>query len=498
MMSTTASSRRIFRSLLSVALGSVALFSPLCAHAGFELTPAQTPAKGAPLSGGGAPLPMYEGLKPVDSAPLPKPVVSNKPVPLDMKPLEKKVLPVPVVASPGKSTAASPVFAGVERGALAPDEMLPLPPIMEKSGGMKAESSLSVATVKPVEAQKMAPPPNVPAHPSLTGPIVPSAQKFSAVEGFGRDVPLALAMRQIVPPDYAFSFGDGVDPGQRISWTGGAPWNQVLQKAIESSGLGVDVDGKTVVVAVGKGEAFPPVVTPQLPAVLLQAPPASPAPDSAMMPLPRMAGKPPGAPVPLALSSGNPVPSGPVQKASVPPASARLSSFMKAPVAEPLPVMAKKGVDTESLLPPSSAQGQELPVVPENGVGSGEEARGVSPAPVFAPSVPIVQTKSSDPIPAYPRSFDANAVRDWAADSGSTLRQILSTWSREAGVQLYWSSEYDYPVQADVMLNGTYEKAVATLLDGLRDAQPRPLGRLHPNPPDGPAVLIIETRHILN
>lgn len=486
MISTTGSSRRFFRSLLSVALGSAALFSPLCAHAGFELTPVQTPAKGGGASGSGAPLPMYEGLKPVDSAPLSGPAVSNKPIPLNMKPLEK----APSLPSPMSS--ASPVSVESGKGALAPDEMLPLPPGMGKSGAEKKESSLSVATVKPVEAQKMAPPPNVPAHPSLTGPVVSPAQSFATVEGFGRDVPLALAMRQIVPPDYAFSFGDGVDPGRRVSWSGGMPWNEALQKAVESSGLGVEVDGKTVVVAVGKGDSFPPAVVPQPPAASLQAPP-SPSLDSPMMPLPRMAGKPPGAPVPLApVSASVPAP------AQVPSASARISPFMKASVAPPPPVVAKKGVDTESLLPPVSAEAQELPVVSQSGDGSDGKVASVSPDPVFAPPVPIVQGKSSGAIPAYPRSFDANAIRDWTADSGSSLRKILSEWSREAGVQLYWSSEYDYPIQADVMLSGTYEKAVATLLDGLRDAQPRPLGRLHPNPPDGPAVLIIETRHILN
>lgn len=117
-----------------------------------------------------------------------------------------------------------------------------------------------------------------------------------------------------------------------------------------------------------------------------------------------------------------------------------------------------------------------------------------------SPSSPsaAIAAAPKDEIPAYPHKFDANATRDWSADAGATLRSVLSRWSREAGVQLYWSSEYDYPLQADVMLNGTYEKAVSTLLDGMRDAQPRPLGRLHPNPPDGPAVLIIETRHVIN
>lgn len=52
------------------------------------------------------------------------------------------------------------------------------------------------------------------------------------IEGFGKDMPLALALRQIVPPHYAFSFGKGVNPGTLISWEGGRAWNKTLQDAL--------------------------------------------------------------------------------------------------------------------------------------------------------------------------------------------------------------------------------------------------------------------------
>lgn len=45
-------------------------------------------------------------------------------------------------------------------------------------------------------------------------------------------MPLALALRQIVPPHYAFSFGKGVNPGTLISWEGGRAWNKTLQDAL--------------------------------------------------------------------------------------------------------------------------------------------------------------------------------------------------------------------------------------------------------------------------
>jgi hypothetical protein len=91
-------------------------------------------------------------------------------------------------------------------------------------------------------------------------------------------------------------------------------------------------------------------------------------------------------------------------------------------------------------------------------------------------------------------SADLMANGIWTAPRNSTLRNILQDWASRANVELYWASEYDYPIQSAVSLNGTFEEAVQTLLKGLGNSKPRPMGRLHPNLPNGPAVLVIETR----
>ncbi len=62
-------------------------------------------------------------------------------------------------------------------------------------------------------------------------------EKFDAIEGFGNDLPLALALRQIVPARYAFSFGEGVNAGTKVSWEGGRPWNEALEAAIAPIGI---------------------------------------------------------------------------------------------------------------------------------------------------------------------------------------------------------------------------------------------------------------------
>lgn len=75
-------------------------------------------------------------------------------------------------------------------------------------------------------------------------PVVPNEtvyweekESFDVVEGFGNDMPLALALRQIVPARYAFNFGEGVDVGTRVSWQGGKPWNEILNSALEPIGV---------------------------------------------------------------------------------------------------------------------------------------------------------------------------------------------------------------------------------------------------------------------
>lgn len=74
-------------------------------------------------------------------------------------------------------------------------------------------------------------------------------ENFAVVEGFGKEMPLALALSQIVPAEYAYSFGEGVNPGMRVSWNGGQPWNEVLAAALEPHNVGVDIRYKKVLLS---------------------------------------------------------------------------------------------------------------------------------------------------------------------------------------------------------------------------------------------------------
>lgn len=71
-------------------------------------------------------------------------------------------------------------------------------------------------------------------------------ETFAVVEGFGKDTPLVMALGQIVPAKYAYSFGKGVNPGTVVSWDGGKPWNEVLQSILTPLHIGIKIEGQVL------------------------------------------------------------------------------------------------------------------------------------------------------------------------------------------------------------------------------------------------------------
>ena len=112
----------------------------------------------------------------------------------------------------------------------APSSVTPMP------GG------ISPASLPPVEQHHVMPSPAIPV------PRTPDAGGFADAVGFGCDLPLALAMTQVVPPEYTFSFASDVDAGATVSWQGGKAWNAVLNDMLASKGLMANISGRQVTV----------------------------------------------------------------------------------------------------------------------------------------------------------------------------------------------------------------------------------------------------------
>ena len=63
------------------------------------------------------------------------------------------------------------------------------------------------------------------------------APQFLIARGFGNQVPLSFAVKQIVPTAVKVRFGPGANRNALVDWKGGQPWNRVLMAAIKPIGL---------------------------------------------------------------------------------------------------------------------------------------------------------------------------------------------------------------------------------------------------------------------
>lgn len=69
----------------------------------------------------------------------------------------------------------------------------------------------------------------------------PAMPAIPVAHGFGTEVPLAFAARQIVPAKINVTFAPGVDHAALVDWKGGRAWVETLQVAVRPLGLRVVV-----------------------------------------------------------------------------------------------------------------------------------------------------------------------------------------------------------------------------------------------------------------
>lgn len=72
------------------------------------------------------------------------------------------------------------------------------------------------------------------------------AQGYEIVQGFGSELPLALALSQIVPAEYSYAFGPGVNASSRVSWNGNKSWPIVVEDMVRPLGLISHVQGQII------------------------------------------------------------------------------------------------------------------------------------------------------------------------------------------------------------------------------------------------------------
>lgn len=98
--------------------------------------------------------------------------------------------------------------------------------------GATAQSARTAVPVTASETTMLAPGPDKREAPTLL-----PAPRFKTAWGFGDQIPLAFACRQIVPPGIRVTYGPGADPKALVSWKGGSAWSHVLSAAVRPLGL---------------------------------------------------------------------------------------------------------------------------------------------------------------------------------------------------------------------------------------------------------------------
>lgn len=99
-----------------------------------------------------------------------------------------------------------------------------------------------------IEQETLTPPPRKPFPPAMAESPKPVAATYTEAVGFGKELPLALALSQVVPAGYTYSFADNIDAGATVSWEGGKPWNEVLSAMLAPSGMRAVIRSNQVVI----------------------------------------------------------------------------------------------------------------------------------------------------------------------------------------------------------------------------------------------------------
>lgn len=105
-------------------------------------------------------------------------------------------------------------------------------------------------------------------------PLVPGGSPLGGgiLRGFGRPLPLPIALKEIVPSTMTVRFGGEVDTRQKISWSAdgpGKPWRQVLTEALRPTELTFREEKPNVVVV----EEVLATASRKVPVMAVSAPP---------------------------------------------------------------------------------------------------------------------------------------------------------------------------------------------------------------------------------
>lgn len=141
-------------------------------------------------------------------------------------------LPPPPTPTPTPTPPPTPPATLIHTRGRAPALPAPAAP----GSGIATPTSIRIRLAAPVAP----PPPPPPGRwEVLAAPPSPAPSR-----GWGKAVPLSLALQQIVPPGWQVLWRGG-NPLQPVTWKGGAPWPAVLSDVVVQAGVGGVLDART-------------------------------------------------------------------------------------------------------------------------------------------------------------------------------------------------------------------------------------------------------------
>lgn len=395
------------------------------------------------------------------------------------KPLESKVESRTDMMPP--PSEGGPLMPAMPQGTVEATDLKTAPASGQISSQISSAPLMAAPAVTPVKA---------------TTENQPAPSTYAVIQGFGSDIPLALALRQIVPPQYGYVFDPDINQGTKISWNGDKPWDEVLNHALKPAGYTATVSETSVHIlksAPITTPAIPPEMTTGKPMLAPTAaeevshhPVAAPEKTNTRevyirrnMVNKEVENRAPGEPETVADNTS-------VTLKATDPATEKSSGIWSKinPInwSSPSPVV----VETDKV---SANAGHVL---------TGSETTTAGPTVLLSRAPGEVShattNATTDTIAVAKAGPITNTadIREWKAGAGDSLKTTLRNWSESANVQLYWVPAQDYALPENITLQGNYTDAVGQLLGSYNASKQRPVGRLHPNLPNGPAVLIIE------
>jgi hypothetical protein len=159
------------------------------------------------------------------------------------------------VAPSESAPAPVPSSAASEPVIIAPSAAAPVP--LEPSVSVMPESG-QPESLSPVVIQ---------GEPTASAPADLGPQP--TVHGFANNVPLAVALRQVLPSGYNFSIDQNVDMGTPVSFKGGKPWRETLREMLQNAGLSMREDNRMIYI----GHPAQTLTLPQESSVVVMPPP---------------------------------------------------------------------------------------------------------------------------------------------------------------------------------------------------------------------------------